>query len=169
MTAENAVPAVHGKEVEGAIAAAAAAAKAKGSDKGKGGSPKSNYFMVVFLILVESMTIRQTTVLTQSKVIAANSSAQNALNKANANIKFSILPPNAGNATINRVQDENEQYAAMREDIQNSLITCRQDAQVDMTQTTTNVNILEQDASENSGMLKTVNTIFQVIDEITQT
>ncbi len=136
--------------------------------KSEGGTPKFNYFTILFYLLVDAMQTRQDTVLTQSKVLEANSAAQNKLNKENAQIKFSILPEGANNPTINRVQDQNQQYAASREDIQNALITCRQTAQVEMTQTTTNVNILQQDASEDSGWLKTLNTIFQVINELTK-
>lgn len=132
------------------------------------GDGKVNYAVLVFYLLMDSMQIRQNTVMTQSKDIASNASAQNALNNRNASIKFSILPDNAGNATINRVQEINQQYAAVREDIQNNLITARQTAQVLMTQTSTNVNILQQDASEDSGWLQTLNTIFQVINEMTQ-
>lgn len=131
-------------------------------------SPKFSYFAVLFYLLMSAMSIRQNTVITQSKEISSNASIQNRLNKENEAIKFSILPSKAKTATINRVQDENEQYAAVREDIQNSLITARQNAQVMMTQTSTNVNILQQDASENSGWLKTLNTIFKVIDQMTQ-
>ena len=128
-----------------------------------------NYYAVLFYLLLSSMTIRQSTVLIESKQISENASAQNQLNKENADIRFSILPSNAKTNTINKVQDQNEQYAAIRENIQNSLITARQVAQVTMTQASTNVNILQQDASEDSGWLQTLNTIFQVVDEMTQT
>lgn len=131
-------------------------------------NPQFSYFAIIFYLLLSSMTIRQNTVITQSKEISTNASIQNRLNKQNADIKFSILKPGAKTATINRVQDENEQYAALRENIQNSLITARQNAQVMMTQASTNVNVLQQDASENSGWLKTLNTIFQVIVQMTQ-
>ena len=104
--------------------------------------------------------------MTESEVIKNNAAEQNKLNKENAAIKFAILPPGADTNKINEVTEENEEFAAMREDIQNDLITCRQTAQVEMTQTTTNVDILEQDASENTGWLKTLNTIFKVIDEM---
>jgi hypothetical protein len=129
---------------------------------------KDAYFTVLFYLLLSSMTIRQSTVMTQSKQICANASIQDRLNKMNADIKFSILPENAKTEDINRVQEENQQYAALRQNIQNMLITARQNAQVMMTQTSTNVNILQQDASENAGWLQTLNTIFEVIDEMTQ-
>lgn len=168
MTDIAAIPEVTGKEAA-AEAAAKAAAKAKGAQHSNEGLPQTDYFLIVFMVLVGAMEIRQKTVLAQSKIVQANSDAQNELNKENGEIKFSILPSGAGNATINRVQDQNQQYAAMRENIQNALITCRQDAQVEMTQTSTNVNILEQDASEDSNWVQTLNTIFQVLDDMTQT
>ncbi len=146
----------------------AGAAAPSSGDPSTGDSQKMNYYSIIFLLLVSAMTIRQGTVLTESKQISDNASAQNQLNKANAAIRFSQLPPNANTSAINRVQDQNEQYSAERENLQNSLITLRQTAQVMMTQASTNVNILQQDASEDSGWLQTLNTIFQVIDQITQ-
>lgn len=127
-----------------------------------------NYFSAIFYVLLTSMQIRQTTVITESKDLCNNASQQNVLNDQNANVQFSILPTGAKTATINRVQTENQQYAALRENFQNMLITSRQNAQVTMTQTSTNVNILQEDASEDSGYLQTLNTVFQVIDEMTQ-
>ena len=140
-----------------------------GSDPFDPFSGKFNYYAVIFYLLLSSMQTRQATVLTEAKQISANASAQNKLNNENANIKFSILPSNANTAKINEVQDQNEQYAALRGDLQNSLITARQLAQVMMTQASTNVNLLQQDASEDTGWLQTLNTVFQVIDEMTQT
>ena len=140
-----------------------------GSDPFDPFSGKFNYYAVIFYLLLSSMQTRQATVLTEAKQISANASAQNKLNNENEGIKFSILPSNAKTATINKVQDQNEQYAALRGDLQNSLITSRQLAQVMMTQASTNVNLLQQDASEDSGWLQTLNTVFQVIDEMTQT
>ena len=142
--------------------------EAKIKPSGKDKSQPFSYFAVLFFLLMQAMEVRQGSVLTQSKVLQANSQAQNELNKENGNIKFSILPPNAKNPTINRVQEENQDKASERENIQNNLITCRQTAQVEMTQASTNVDILQQDASENSGWLKMLNTIFQVIDELTK-
>ncbi|MEZ5314866.1 MAG: DUF720 domain-containing protein [Chlamydiales bacterium] len=127
---------------------------------------KVNFFLSIFALLVSAMEIRQHSVLTESKMIAANSEAQHRLNKQNGDIKFSILPYNADNAMINRVQDKNQQYAAIREDIQNFLITARQDAQIEMTQASTNINLLQQNASEDSNWLRTLNTIFQGICEM---
>jgi hypothetical protein len=127
-----------------------------------------SYFALLFYLLLDSMSIRKDTVATQSKEISANSATQSKLNDANAEIKFSILPEGAKQDEIQRVSDENTRYAALREDIQNSLITARQKGQVMMTQTSTNVNILQQDASMDSGWLKALNTIFEVLDEITK-
>lgn len=132
-------------------------------------SGQFNYYAVIFYLLVTSMETRQATVLTEAKQISTNASAQNRLNKANGALTFKILPTNAKTGTINQVQDENQERAAERADIQNALITTRQLGQVMMTQASTNVNLLQQDASEDSGWLQTLNTVFQVIDEMTQT
>lgn len=128
---------------------------------------KCNYFGALFIVLLDAMTVRQNTVLSESKEISSNASIQNKLNNLNAGIKFSILADGATIAEINRVQDQNQQYAALREDIQNALITARQRAQVTMTRTSTDVNLLQQDATEDSGgVLQTLRTIFEVINEI---
>lgn len=144
----------------------AAVKKNEGSSSQDKGAPKADYFSMLFYLLLQAMNIRQGTIVTQSKQIGDNANAQNEMNKANGNIHFSILPPNATENQIDQVQEANQEYAAERQNIQNMLITARQNAQVMMTQTTTNVNILEQDASQDSGWLKTLNTIFQVIDEM---
>lgn len=130
-------------------------------------SKKYSYFAILFYLLLSAMTIREGTVNVQAKQLSLNASIQNRLNKENGDIKFSILPSNAKTATINRVQEENQEYAAMRGDLEDRLITARQVAQVTMTQTSTNVDLLQQDASENAGWLKILNTVFQVIDEMT--
>lgn len=140
--------------------------KTEGSSSKDKGTPKVDYFAMLFYLLLQAMNVRQGTIVTQSKQIGDNANAQNEMNKANGNIHFSILPPNATENQIDQVQEANQEYAAERQNIQNMLITARQNAQVMMTQTTTNVNILEQDASQDSGWLKTLNTVFQVIDEM---
>jgi hypothetical protein len=125
-----------------------------------------DYFFLVFVLLLESMQVRQSTVMTESKEISMNASIQNQLNELNAAVTFVILPSGAGNPTINEVNTENQEYAALRENFQNSLITARQNAQVMMTQTSTNVNLLQQDASKDTGVIQMIQTIFQVINEI---
>lgn len=129
---------------------------------------KAISYILLFFLLLESMQIRQDTLVTGADQIEQNALMQDKLNKDNADIHFAILPPNATKDQINQVQEENEEYAAEREDIQNQEITTRQNAEVLMTQASTNVDILQQDASENSGWLKLLQTIFQVIDEITK-
>lgn len=132
------------------------------------GASPGDYYAIVFFLLLSSMSLRQDTVMTESKQIAANAKIQNILNDQNAKVTFSLLPTNAKTATINRVQAQNQQYAALREDIQNCLITARQNAQVMMTQASTNVHLLQIDASEDSGWMDTLNTIFKVINDMNQ-
>lgn len=134
----------------------------------KAKNKKAECYALLFYLLLQSMQIRQSTLITGSQLIEINADEQNKLNTDMAQIKFAILPPNATQDQINQVQEENQEYAAMRENYQDQEITTRQGAEVMMTQASTNVDLLEQDASENSGWLKLLNTIFQVIDEITQ-
>lgn len=151
------------------VGAAAPTEGTQGAVPTKGASKKdSNYFSVVYLTLLDAMTIRQDTVLNQSKSIEQNAQEQDSLNKANSEIKFSVLPPSAKQSTINRVQDQNEVYAQERQNIQNKLITARQSAQVQMTEAGTNVQILQQDASMNSGIINELGQVYTVIDQISQ-
>src|SRR5262245_38831913 len=73
---------------------------------------KMNYFGIIFVLLVSSMVLRQGKVVVEAKGIARNASAQDAKQKQMSWIQFSQLPPNADTSEINRVQDQNEQYAA---------------------------------------------------------
>lgn len=129
---------------------------------------KANLYNLIFYLLLEAMNTRQQTVYTQANELSSNANAQNKENTRDKGIKFHQLPDKPTNGQINQVQDENEKAAAQRENIQNDLITLRQNGQVLMTEANTNVNTLEQDASMDSGWLKSLNTIFQVIDQMTK-
>jgi hypothetical protein len=124
-------------------------------------------YAALFLLLLTSMSIRHDTLVTQAKQIETNAAMQNELNIENGNIRFSLLPPQATQNQINAVQDANEEHAAQRQNLQNALITLRQTAQVTMTQASTNVNIMQQDASENTAWLQTLNTIFELLNQMT--
>lgn len=125
-------------------------------------------FAVVFMLCLEAVSARQGVVLTQSKRLECNVSAQNKENRRLGHIPFSQVPDGAKTATINRVQDNNEHYSQVRQDIQNNLITLRQSSQVLMTQTSTNVNVLEQDASMLSYEIKCQNNIVMALNQMTQ-
>lgn len=127
-----------------------------------------NFYAIIFSLLLNAMSIRQDTVMNQAKQITANASIQNLLNARNGKITFAILPPNATQAEINRVQDLNQQYSALREDIQNSLITARQNAQVLMTQAETNVNLLQTNATEDTGVIQNQNDSAKAILQMNQ-
>lgn len=146
------------------IEAKAPALPSSGSENAK--TPPASFFAMIFLLLVDSMQIKQETVMTQAKEINSNANIQNQLNAQNAQIHFEILPPNATPGQISQVQEANQEFSAERENIQSCLITARQGGQVLMTQTSTNVNLLQQDSSEDSGWLQTLNTIFSVIDQM---
>lgn len=130
---------------------------------------KLNLYTLLFFLLLQAMEVRQGTIVIESKQLEINASIQNGLNKENGNIHFSVVPPNATQNQINAVQEDNEEYAAMRENIQNILLTVRQSAEILMTQASTNVDLLQQNATENAGWLKLLSTLYQVIIEMTKT
>jgi hypothetical protein len=131
-----------------------------------GKKEKIDIFMILFLALLEAMQKRQDTVVIQSKEIKLNADMQQKLNDLDSAIKFSIIPSKATTAEIDHVQEVNQQYAAMRQNIENELLTIRQTAQVTMTQATTNIDMLQQDTDEDSAWLKVVMTVFTVINEM---
>jgi len=145
------------------------------------GSPKGKNFsyFVIFAVLLAAMNVRQKTVVVQAKEIELNAQLQNKFNKEEAKIKFHVSPPpppsgaskkvqNKYNQEVHHVQLENQKASIKRSDIENFLITARQMGQSDMTQASTSVNVVQQDASEDAGWLKTLNTIFKVINQMTQ-
>ena len=125
-----------------------------------------NYFAVVFFLLLDAGTIKEHTIVTDSDQLTANAALQFKLNKDNADIQFSILPEKATPDDITRVNDENQEAAAQREDNQAFSIGARQTGQVTMTRTSTDVNLLQQGTSELTGVIQMTNTIFEVIDKI---
>jgi hypothetical protein len=127
---------------------------------------KNNFFGVIFYLLLDSMTVRQETVKIQATDIKSNAKVQDKLNEMNGEIKFSILPSNAQQATINRIQEQNEEYAAVRANITNRIMTTRQNAQQEMTKASTNVSVLQQYASEASGSLSIYKDVVQLIQEM---
>ncbi len=124
--------------------------------------------IAIFFLFLDSMTSRQNTVIVQAKQIEKNASIQDALNKAAGDFKLVLLPSKAGTVTVNNVMIENEQLGADRAHIQNRLITERQKGQIIMTESSTTVNILQQDAAQDSGWLQMLNTMYQQIVDMTQ-
>lgn len=125
-------------------------------------SPQS-YLAVVFMILLNSMTTRQTTIITESKEIANNAEEQNELNKIEGEMHFAELPPKAKNSTIQEVQIYNQEIAAARASVMNMIITARQIGQVAMAQASTNVDILQENTASDTRVLRILNTVFQAI------
>jgi len=124
---------------------------------------KMNIYMFLFITLLSAMNVKQGTVVNESKMLTLNASIQGKLNKDVANVTFAILPTGAKTVTIDQVQEENEDRSALRADISNNLLTERQNAQVMMTQASTDVSLLQQDASEDEGWISNLNKIYQVI------
>lgn len=137
-----------------------------------GDKSKMPAYLAVFLVLVESMQASQQTVQVSSKYLKANAEAQNEWNIADENLKFSQLPASSkkppNTAEINRVQDENEEVQKQIDDVQNNLIELRQQAQREMTQANTYVDNVQQKSSEDTGWLRDLNTVFKVINQMTQ-
>lgn len=128
---------------------------------------QGSFLAVLFFMIFQAMNVRQQSVLSNAKVVSANADAQSKINKDINKVQYSRIPPGAGAQTINRIQTDNQKAAAERGLLQNQLITCRQRGQMAMTQTSTGVNLLQQDASENSGLLETLKRIFDVINNMT--
>jgi hypothetical protein len=137
-------------------------------EEGKDDISNDALFAYVFFILLSAMSIRQNTVTYFAKELQANADVQEKENAKDADIQIIQIPTgNPGQATINRIQNENKQLNKIREDIQNKLITLRQAAQVQMTETNTQVNMVQQNATEDSAWLRTLENIFEVIVQIT--
>lgn len=142
------------------------AAQPKHSLKASDGS--GDLYAYLFFLILDAASLRQQTVFIQAKAIESNASAQAADNKLDKSLQFKSIPVGAKTSTINRIQNQNQGIAAQRENIQNCLITLRQQSQVMMTQTSTNVNTLQQDTSMDSGWLSTMQSIYQAINQISQ-
>lgn len=121
-------------------------------------------FLYLCAVLSESTFITEVNVKERSTILSFNADAQSQLNAENSAIQFEIAPPGANNQEITRVQQINNQRAAVRSDIQNELVTCRQTGQVEMTGASTTINCLEQQSAQFSGWLKTLNGVCDTIN-----
>ncbi len=150
-------------------------------DLGLSSAPQGKNFsyFVIFAVLLAAMNVRQKTVVVQAKEIELNAQLQNKFNEEESKIKFKVAPPPLPSGAskkaqkkrqqeIKHDQEENQKAGIERSDIENFLITARQMGQTDMTQASTSVNVVQQDASEDAGWLRTLNTIFKVINQMTQ-
>ncbi len=129
-------------------------------------APRKEVYNLLFILLLDAMTVRQQTVEFEAASLSLNASLQDQKNQEAGDLKMEQIPAGATVAQIDAIQNYNQGIAAARENIQDELITLRQKSQVLMTQTNTDVNALEQDASMDSGWLRTLYGIFQVINQM---
>lgn len=122
----------------------------------------------VFSLLIEAIKIRQNTVLIQSEQLNDNTNIQQQLNKETNAIKFAVVPSGANQAEITKTQNINQNYSAERNNLQDLLITARQNGQIILTNTSTNINIMQQLAAKDSSFLKILNNIGSVVNNMSQ-
>ncbi|WP_213357516.1 DUF720 domain-containing protein [Chlamydiifrater phoenicopteri] len=120
----------------------------------------------IYELLLEAITIRQQTVLTQSTQLNDNTNIQQQLNQETNQIKFAVVNSGAKESEITSVQNQNQNYSAQRSNIQDQLVTCRQNGQIILSHASTNINIIQQLASQDSSFLKTTNSIGSVVNQL---
>lgn len=122
----------------------------------------------VFSLLIDSIKIRQNTILIQSEQLNDNTNIQQQLNQETNAIKFAVVPSDASQAEITKTQNINQNYSAERNNLQDLLITARQNGQIILTNTSTNINIMQQLAAKDSSFLKILNNIGSVVNGMSQ-
>ncbi len=123
-------------------------------------------YCLVFMLLLDAMDIRQQTVTVQAKQLSDNAAMQELKNLVESQYTYIQIPEKATQDDINRIQAQNQQISAQKANIQNQIITLRQNGQVEMTSVNSNVNTLEQEASQNSAWVNTLGTILQLIGQM---
>lgn len=125
-------------------------------------------YLSVFAALIEAMNAGQQAVIGYSLQLKVNANLQEKLNKDNMGLNYTQIPTgkNIGVATINRVQDKNQQVTKERQDLLNLLSTARQVGQIEMTEASTGVNDVQWDASENESYIKTLGNVVQMINQM---
>ncbi|EPP34714.1 hypothetical protein CP10139811_0470 [Chlamydia ibidis] len=120
----------------------------------------------IYKLLLQAIEIRQQTVLTQSQQLNDNTNIQQQLNQETNQIKFAVVSSGAKEDEITRVQNQNQNYSAQRSNIQDELVTARQNGQIILSHASTNINIIQQLASQDSTFLKTTNTIGSTVNQL---
>ncbi|MFZ0565407.1 MAG: DUF720 domain-containing protein [Chlamydiales bacterium] len=131
---------------------------------------KAALYMYLWNLLLEMMDNSNKYILNKSTILSNNAEAQTKLNEKDGQLQFVVLanPDNATQADIERVQNLNAQLSSVKDNIRSSLLTMRQSAQLMMTDTSTHVNFMQQNATQDSEWLKILNKIFSVINEMNQ-
>lgn len=118
-------------------------------------------------LIIECLTLHQKSLVILADQLQNNADTQMFWNDANKRIHYAEVPANASNAEIEKVQDENRNFDAERQNIENLLITLRQTAHVAMTDASAETNAVQQAAAEVSFTLRTWASEAQVIIQMT--
>lgn len=120
----------------------------------------------IYNLLLEAIDVRQETIMIQSQQLNDNTEIQQSLNDETNKIKYAVVSSGASEAEITQVQNENQNYSAQRSNIQDQLVTARQNGQITLSNASTNINIMQQLASQDSAFLKTTNAIGSTVNEL---
>ncbi len=128
--------------------------------------PIGTVLFEVFNLLLDAIRIRQETILIQSEQLNDNTNIQQQLNQESNQIKFAVVSAGAKEAEITQVQNQNQNYSAQRSNIQDELVTARQNGQIILSNASTNINIMQQLASQDSAFLKTTSAIGSTVNDL---
>ena len=121
----------------------------------------------VMALIIDGLTLHQQNLKTLASQLNQNASVQMFWNDANKRIHYAVVSANATNGEIERVQDENRNFDAQRQNIEDLLITLRQNSHVSMTQASAETNAVSQSAAQVSFTLRTWASEAQVIIQMT--
>ena len=128
--------------------------------------PMAELLFSIYSLLLEAVEIRQQTVLTQSQQLNDNTNIQQELNQETNRIKYAVVGAGAKEDEITRVQNQNQNYSAQRSNIQDQLVTARQNGQIILSHASTNINIMQQIAQQNSSFIKTLNSVGSTVNQL---
>ncbi|AAC68446.1 DUF720 domain-containing protein [Chlamydia trachomatis] len=131
-----------------------------------GTPPIAELLFSIYSLLLEAVEIRQETILTQSKQLNDNTNIQQQLNQETNQIKYAVVGSGAKEDEITRVQNQNQNYSAQRSNIQDQLVTARQNGQIILSHASTNINIMQQIAQQNSSFIKTLNSVGSTVNQL---
>ncbi|MCI5641544.1 MAG: DUF720 domain-containing protein [Chlamydia suis] len=131
-----------------------------------GTPPMAELLFSIYSLLLEAVEIRQQTVLTQSQQLNDNTNIQQELNQETNRIKYAVVGAGAKEDEITRVQNQNQNYSAQRSNIQDQLVTARQNGQIILSHASTNINIMQQIAQQNSSFIKTLNSVGSTVNQL---
>lgn len=105
-------------------------------------------------LMIEGLIVHQQSLKLLAKNLSDNASVQMFWNNANKRIHYSVVPVGASQATIAHIQNDNSNYDAERQNIEDLLITLRQTAHVSMTDASAETNAVQQQSAQLSFLLR---------------